>query len=191
MLVSHLCPTNSLLAPRQQPAVRRLGPFKSSAAHTSRGELVDLPAVFDGLERRKACMIMAGGRVYWEDGRTTVIFDGSGRSASACLCLTEEEFETKSRHDELDDMLYELCETLAVPYEADSNDCLEHYEAGTWLPGGWWAEGEFASMGRNYPPCEGDEVEGCRISERGRSGGWLALALLALVGMRRRRSSPS
>ncbi|NVB38061.1 hypothetical protein G6O69_09475 [Pseudenhygromyxa sp. WMMC2535] len=35
MLVSHLCPTNSLLAPRQQPAVRRLGPFKSSGARTS------------------------------------------------------------------------------------------------------------------------------------------------------------
>ncbi|NVB36337.1 hypothetical protein G6O69_00745 [Pseudenhygromyxa sp. WMMC2535] len=49
MLVSHLCPTNSLLAPRQQPAVRRLGPFKSSAAHTSAGSFtVDRDAVING-----------------------------------------------------------------------------------------------------------------------------------------------
>ncbi|NVB37073.1 hypothetical protein G6O69_04470 [Pseudenhygromyxa sp. WMMC2535] len=139
-------------------------------------------------DRERACMLMAGGRVYWEDGQSRVIVDASGRSATACLCLTEEEFETQSRHDELNERLYERCEALAATFEADSNDCLEHYEAGTWLPGVWWARDELSWMGEDSPPCDAEALEGCHVSEPTPASACLFLALFALLRTRRRQT---
>ncbi|NVB36661.1 VOC family protein [Pseudenhygromyxa sp. WMMC2535] len=80
MLVSHLCPTNSLLAPRQQPAVRRLGPFKSSAAHSSERVL-------------NAALMIGGDTVMISD---TVPGSGIGRDSNIRVVLD---------YDDVDEMI--------------------------------------------------------------------------------------
>lgn len=89
-----------------------------------------------------------------EEPVTGIFADGSKRTISdeethhvgtACLCLTQREYEMQLRHDELNEMTLQECKRLAAQHDFVSDNCEEQYEQGDWLNNVYWAEGDFAS----------------------------------------------
>ena len=66
---------------------------------------------------------------YWNDGTHRVI----GADRHVCLCITEDEFESMSRVDELNQMLLEDCRDQSALYGFDWDDCDEDYAAKEWI----------------------------------------------------------
>jgi hypothetical protein len=50
-----------------------------------------------------------------------------------CICMTEEEYESGSRLDELNQLLLEDCEYDALQYEFDWTDCEADFESNEWI----------------------------------------------------------
>ena len=66
---------------------------------------------------------------HWADGRLR----GIGETRHVCMCMTEEEWESRSRLDELNQLLLEDCEHDALQYEFDWTDCEDDFENKTWI----------------------------------------------------------
>jgi hypothetical protein len=102
--------------------------------------------VDDEILTRPACMWIIGTDGHWSDGSLRVIYDESrGRAGTACLCLTEEEFESKTHHDQLNDLALVECERLASVHQFDWDECQQDHEAGAWLGDVFWAAGFYAN----------------------------------------------
>lgn len=100
----------------------------------------DLTEVPDEDGREPACMLLVGTDGHWDDGSVRVIFDefDSGSVGVGCMCLTQEEFESQSRHDELAELVLAECERLSALHEFDWDECQEDYDNGVWLPLVYW-----------------------------------------------------
>jgi hypothetical protein len=80
-------------------------------------------------EPREAACARPISRGHWEDGRRRTI----GADRHVCLCMTEEEYESRSRLDELNQMLLEDCELDALQYDFDWTDCEKDFLVKTWI----------------------------------------------------------
>lgn len=91
---------------------------------------------------------------HFEDGSVRMILDEPRSiNGAACLCLTTDQYETKARFDELNDMALEVCEQLAAQHDFAWDECREDYESGRWL--------EFVFRGeRNHNRAEAEAL-GC------------------------------
>ncbi|NJK32116.1 MAG: hypothetical protein HC927_06700 [Deltaproteobacteria bacterium] len=141
--------------------------------------------------RSAACMVgVAHG--YWDDGGLLVIREwATGTAFTACLCLTEEEFSTKSREDELNDMLLEECERQAAMKDFDSNDCQEFYDSEYWLLMVSWARGDNEWMRTPGLSCSSDgedELQGCALAPDSRPSLPFVLLLALTIMYRRSRA---
>lgn len=98
-------------------------------------EIVSAPV--DGVGER-ACA-RANSRGYWNNGTMRNI----GGDRHVCLCMTEAEYESKSRLDELNQMLLDECREVSEFYEMDWDDCDEDFAANNWI--GPKGEGELVT----------------------------------------------
>ncbi len=79
---------------------------------------------------------------HFPDGTVRLIFDERTTpewSGAACMCMTEEEYESGSRVDELKDKALDLCEELADLHPFEWNECQEDYESSP-ASDSWWIE---------------------------------------------------
>jgi len=91
-------------------------------------------------ESKPACMLLFGTFGYWEDGGSHQVWDlEKGHVASACMCMTEDEFYSRSLHDDLNDLLLDECERQSSLYEFDWDECQEQHDSGFWIGGTYWA----------------------------------------------------
>lgn len=77
-------------------------------------------------ERACARPISSG---HWTDGRLRHV----GTARHVCMCMTEEEYESGSRLDELNQLLLEDCEYDALQYNFDWTDCQADFESKEWI----------------------------------------------------------
>ena len=131
------------------------------------------------------CMIVAETLGYWSDGGQQVILDPDGSAATGCMCMTLDERISGVYRDDLAALAHEECEALAGGYyEFDSNDCLQDYEAGKWLPTVVTAVEDKSYLNHDGLDCDGQE--GCAVSsEQSRGGSNLLLVMLLLLASRR------
>ena len=109
-------------------------------------DLVDTSADSD---REPACMWIVGTRGHFADGTTMLFSDeANNRAGTACLCITQDEYDSKSRHDELNDLALAECERLAEPYGFEWNECQMDHDSDAWMNSVFWAKGNFD----NGPP---------------------------------------
>jgi hypothetical protein len=102
-----------------------------------------------------ACMWIIGTNGYFADGSKRFITDEDRSiSGTACLCLSEEEFESESRHEELNDMSLEVCRQLAMQHDFVRDECDEHYEDQAWYTYVYWAVGRYDARPPGFT-CEG------------------------------------
>jgi hypothetical protein len=90
-------------------------------------DIVVVPELEPG-ERACAFPMSVG---HWDDG--TLRHIGSDRTV--CVCMTEAEFESKSRFDDLNDALLADCHREAAKYDFDWTECEADYESKIWLNG--------------------------------------------------------
>jgi len=91
-------------------------------------------------ESKPACMLLFGTFGYWEDGGSHQVWDlEKGHVASACMCMTEDEFYSRSLHDDLNDLLLDECERQSALFEFDWDECQEQHDSGFWIGGTYWA----------------------------------------------------
>ena len=107
-----------------------------------------------------ACVWLISPEAFLNDGSATDIGDpaAGGRVGTACLCITQEEFDALGEHlsrvgwpeegtllEEFNEVAYEECKRLAALIEgAVDDECLEYYEGGIWLKDISFARGESA-----------------------------------------------
>ncbi len=149
----------------------------------------------DALERAPVCMAIGGTMGYWPDGTHTSVLDvDTGTAVTGCLCMTQEEFESQLRLEELNALTYEQCELHAERSGFAWNSCAEDRDAGLWLLNTSWGLGELAWQNKDGLDCAGEgEALACALSD---SRGALAPSLLGLlllasmVARPRRRPGP-
>ena len=91
-------------------------------------------------ESKPVCMLLMGTFGYWEDGGSHQVWDlEKGHMAAACMCMTEDEFDSRSLHDDLNDQLLDECERQSALYEFDWDECQERHDSGSWVPLTYWA----------------------------------------------------
>ncbi len=96
-------------------------------------------------------------RMHFSDGTSKLIFDEpANQTGAACACLTEAEFESKSRLEELNDMALQICEDLAngTPYEW--NECQHNHDSGEWLDVVFWSAGNWEHPSGAALGCAGE-----------------------------------
>ncbi len=95
----------------------------------------DMTVVPEESESKPVCMLLVDTHGYWQDDHGEAISDvfGTGHVASQCMCMTEEELESRSLHADLNDLLLEECERLAGLFEFDWNECQKHHDSGLWV----------------------------------------------------------
>jgi hypothetical protein len=107
-----------------------------------------------------ACVWLISPEAFLTDGSATDIGDpaAGGRVGTACLCITQEEFDALGERlsrvgwpeegtllEEFNEVAYEECKRLAALIEdAVDDECLEYYEGGIWLKDISFARGESA-----------------------------------------------
>ena len=106
-----------------------------------------------------ACLWLINPVAYRADGSTRLIIDEQdNRSPTACLCLTQDEFDAlgdrleRARFphegtllEEYNELAYDECKHLAALIDgAVDDECLDYYEHGTWLKDIYFAEGAWA-----------------------------------------------
>lgn len=90
-------------------------------------------------DRFAACLWVVEARGLDGDGEhvSLITDEARGTVGTVCLCLTEREMQTRSRHDELNDLGLEECERLATldprASEFVSTSCEELHATGDWL----------------------------------------------------------
>jgi hypothetical protein len=107
-----------------------------------------------------ACLWLISPSAFRADGSTRVIVDEEhSRSGTACLCLTQEEYDSLGDRldrvrfpeegtilDEYNELAYDECKRLAALIEgAVDDECLDYYEQGTWLKDIYFARGDWAN----------------------------------------------
>lgn len=96
-----------------------------------------------------ACIWLISPRGFRADGSVSTILDHDNqRSGTACLCLTEEEYDSLGDRldrvgfpepgtllEEFNEVAYDECKRLSAIDEDDfvDDECLDYYEAGEWL----------------------------------------------------------
>ena len=100
---------------------------------------VEIP---DSLRGEPACAWIIDSRGHFADGGTHILLDEMGRTGVACLCLTEEEFETGARHDELNDKALEVCNWLASQQDFAWDECQMDHDSERWLDFVFWSAGQ-------------------------------------------------
>jgi hypothetical protein len=107
-----------------------------------------------------ACLWLILPHGHRADGSVRVIMDYErSRSGTACLCLTEEEYDSlgdrleRARFpeegtilEEFNELAYDECKRLAALIEGIVDDeCLDYYEQGMWLKDIYFARGGYAN----------------------------------------------
>lgn len=117
------------------------------------GERVaDLPEDELEPETLPVCMLMAGTRGYWDDGKSGIVWDPALEQTPAiCECMTQERLALpiqtfRDGLTELNDQMLAECNRLSDLRAFDWDDCLQDYESGYWrgstaraMPGDYWA----------------------------------------------------
>lgn len=117
-------------------------------------ETVEVP---EALRGEPACMWVMDSRGHFEDGSVRLIIDEPrSYTGAACLCLTEAEYESKSRHDELNDRALEVCNQLATQHDFAWTECQENHDSGRWLDLVFWARGQFTHPSGEGLGCVGE-----------------------------------
>ncbi len=94
----------------------------------------DEVSVPDHLRGDPTCMWIVDTWGHFADGGKRLISDEKTRWAgAACVCMTDAEFESKSRADELNDMALEICEELATQHSFEWTECQQDHDDGEWL----------------------------------------------------------
>ena len=88
---------------------------------------------------------------HWADGSKHSI----GTERHVCLCMTEAEYESGSRMDELNDMLLADCEQDAEPYDFDWTECPAYHDEGLWLEAVTWPTGPVDNRPGSQVVCAG------------------------------------
>jgi hypothetical protein len=107
-----------------------------------------------------ACMWLISPAAFLADGSSISIVDpaAGGRVGTACLCLTQQEFDALGDRlervgfpedgtllEEFNELGYDECKRLAALIEdAVDDECREYYEGGIWLKDISFARGESA-----------------------------------------------
>nr|WP_255216097.1 MYXO-CTERM sorting domain-containing protein [Pseudenhygromyxa sp. WMMC2535] len=101
--------------------------------------------------------------------------------------MSEEEFDSGVRDDELADLLLDACLAYSELYGYDWDECEEkRAESEWWLWYKVWWDHEVIDFAYDGSSCEPEEEEeGCAVTRESGPGGVLALGLL-LLGLRRR-----
>ncbi|NVB37298.1 hypothetical protein G6O69_05610 [Pseudenhygromyxa sp. WMMC2535] len=138
--------------------------------------------------REPACALLVDTWGHWEDGTRQLIMNHeAGSSISVCMCMSEEEFDSGVRDDELADLLLDACLAYSELYGYDWDECEEkRAESEWWLWYKVWWDHEVIDFAYDGSSCEPEEEEeGCAVTRESGPGGVLALGLL-LLGLRRR-----
>lgn len=94
--------------------------------------------------RKAACMWIGSTWGHFADGSVRMIVDEQiSKSGSACLCLTEDEYWSQSRHDELNDLALQECDRLAMQHDFVRDECQEDYESEVWYDYTRWVTPNF------------------------------------------------
>ena len=118
--------------------------------------------VDDELEPRgePACLWLISPLAYRADGSVRTILDHENdRSATVCLCLTQDEYDALGDRlervgfpeegtllEEYNELAYDECKRLAALIDGVVDDeCLDYYEHGTWLKDIYFARGDWAN----------------------------------------------
>jgi hypothetical protein len=107
-----------------------------------------------------ACLWLISPRAFRADGSTRLIVDDDNhRSPTACLCLTDQEYDSLGDRlervrfpeegtilDEFNELAYDECKRLAALIDgAVDDECLDYYEKGTWLKDIYFARGVWSN----------------------------------------------
>ena len=95
-------------------------------------EVIEVP---DHLRGDPTCVWIIGTWGHFADGSVRLIIDDDAafRGAAACVCMTEADFESQSRADELNAMALDLCDELATRYPFEWDECQQDHDDGEWL----------------------------------------------------------
>lgn len=87
----------------------------------------------DEPETVPVCMVLAGTVGYWEDGSHMNVWDDVHEETfSICTCMTQEQLEARTFHDELNDQMLVECQRLSDLMGFDWDECIEDHAAGDW-----------------------------------------------------------
>jgi hypothetical protein len=126
----------------------------SSATACCDDDVVEIP---EQLRGEPACAWVIDSHVHFADGGRTVIADEQTNwTGAACLCLTEEEFESRTRDQEFNDLALDRCNELAAQYDFEWSECQMDYESERWLDFVFWAAGEFEHPSADNLGCAGE-----------------------------------
>jgi hypothetical protein len=140
----------------------------------------DLPELLPG------CMVITG-RGGWEDGSSTVLTNERDTAPAACMCMTKEELNEGIWAEDLNELAYAECKRIEKLHAFDWSDCQGHYESGEWLQSVIPATDEqFASLNYTGLDCDPDPDESCSITNPDEGDPMLVLAVVVLLGLRRR-----
>ena len=102
----------------------------ATALLTSCGD--DTTEVVEPLTERACSRPLAWG--HWNEGGMHTI----GPDRHVCLCMSEAEFLSGERLDELNAALLADCELAAAPWDFDWTECQDRYDEGVWIEGVTW-----------------------------------------------------
>ncbi len=107
-----------------------------------------------------ACLWLINPRAFRADGSVRKIQNPGAdvRTATVCLCITDEEYDALGDRlervgfpeegtllEEFNELAYDECKRLAALIEdAVDDECLEYYEGGIWLKDIYFARGQWA-----------------------------------------------
>ncbi len=114
-------------------------------------------AIPDELRGEPACMWIMDTWVHFANGDMRLIIDeATDYTGAACVCMTEAEFESEARLDELNDMALQACEELAQQHEHEWDECQQDHDAGEWLDEVFWSAGDWEHPSGMALRCVGD-----------------------------------
>lgn len=152
---------------------------------------LELEPSFADIHREPACMVLVGTHGYWGDGTHEVFTNvKNGGSLSACMCMSEEEFEKGERDEEIADLMLETCLAYSAYRGYAWDDCEEDRYDGEWMLFIHWWDTEGFEWAYNGLDCAPPKASDCALvgGDRG-SAPTLGLTLaLILLGLRRRES---
>jgi hypothetical protein len=117
----------------------------------------DMVEVPDELRGEPACMWIMDSWMHFADGSMKFIHDEpTSQTGAVCACLTEQEFESQSWREELNDRALTLCEELADRHEHEWNECQQNHDEGVWLDQMYWSAGDLDHPSGTALGCVGE-----------------------------------
>ena len=117
-------------------------------------EVVEIP---EQLRGEPACAWVIDSQVHFADGSLRVLYDEQTKwTGAACLCVTEQDFESRSRDQEFNDLALQICNTLAAQHDFEWNDCQIDYESERWLDFVFWTSDGFEHPAAEDLGCVGE-----------------------------------